>query len=149
MAYNIVLDTNVLISAMRSRGGASFRLVSLLGDQRFNVAVSVPLMLEYESVASRPEAGVPLTSDAIAAILDRICLVGRNTAIFFRWRPHLRDPGDELVLELAVAARCRYIVTYNAKDFQGCEQFGISVISPAAFLRLIGETHEHDQPAPS
>ena len=149
MAHNIVLDTNVLISAMRSRTGASFRLLSLVGDPRFNVAISASLVLEYESVALRPEAGVPLTRDAVFAILDRICAVGRRTAIFFRWRPHLRDAGDEFVLELAVAARCRYIVTHNARDFLGCEQFGIAAVSPAAFLRLIGETHEHGQRAHS
>jgi predicted nucleic acid-binding protein len=60
--------------------------------------------------------------------------------IFFHWRPHLRDPEDEFILELAVAGGCRYIVTFNARDFAGAEQFGIQVISPGTFLRLIGET---------
>lgn len=135
----VVLDTNVVIAAMRSRRGASFRVLSLIGDPRFEIAISVPLVLEYESVAFRPSAGVSLTAQAVDAILDQICSVGRETPIYFQWRPHLRDAGDELVLELAVAAGCRYIVTYNSRDFEGCEQFGIQAISPAEFLRLIGE----------
>jgi putative PIN family toxin of toxin-antitoxin system len=141
---NVVLDTNVIIAALRSRQGASFRILSLLGDPRFRFAISAALVLEYEAVAFRPAAGVPLVPHAIERILDRICLLGYRPAIAFRWRPQLPDPGDEFLLELAVAGGCNYIVTHNARDFRGAERFGIGVVSPGAFLRLLGETHEHD-----
>lgn len=60
-------------------------------------------------------------------------------AIFFLWRPHVRDPGDGLVLDVAIAGRCQYIVTFNRRDFVGCEEFGIEAITPAQFLRIMGE----------
>ena len=66
----------------------------------FRVNVSVPLVLEYEAVAMRPEAGVPLIEEDVEAILDHPCAVGRRNEIFFLWRPFLRDPGDDLVLEV-------------------------------------------------
>jgi putative PIN family toxin of toxin-antitoxin system len=136
---DVVLDTNVVIAAMRSRDGASFRVLSLIGDPRFRLAISVPLIVEYEAVAMRRHSGIPLESDAIVSILDHICAVGRRVEIFFHWRPHLRDAEDEFILELAVAGGCRYIVTHNSRDFAGAEQFGIEVISPGKFLRLLGE----------
>jgi len=136
---DVVLDTNVVIAAMRSRRGASFRVLSLVGDPRFRLAISVPLIVEYEAVSMRSGTGIPLDTDEISTILDHLCAVGRPVQIYFQWRPQLRDAEDEFILELAVAGGCRYIVTHNARDFAGAEQFGVEVISPAAFLRLIGE----------
>jgi putative PIN family toxin of toxin-antitoxin system len=139
MTYDVVLDTNVIISGLRSRRGASFRVLELLGDSRFRVHLSVPLVLEYESVAKRPETEIPFSPGEIDAFLDSLCAVGRRHPIFFLWRPYLRDPGDEFVLEVAVAGGCRYIVTHNLRDFAGVEDFGVSAITPKEFLRLIGE----------
>jgi len=132
----IVLDTNVLISAMRSRRGPAFRLVSLLGTGRFEISLSVALALEYESVLGRATA---LSAEEIVEVLDFLCSIAVRQKVFFLWRPKLRDPGDDLVLELAVASRSRTIVTFNQRDFAGAEQFGINVLSPARFLREIGE----------
>jgi predicted nucleic acid-binding protein len=89
---DVVLDTNVVIAAMRSNRGASFRVLSLVGDERFRIAISVPLMVEYEAVALRTGTGIPLEPEDILAILDRICALGRRVKIFFQWRPHLPDP---------------------------------------------------------
>ncbi|HEU4453015.1 MAG TPA: putative toxin-antitoxin system toxin component, PIN family [Longimicrobium sp.] len=139
-AHEIVLDTNVLISAMKSRTGASFKLLSLVDSGRFRVNVSVPLVLEYEAVAMRHEAGVPLSEEDVEAILDHLCAVGRRNEIFFLWRPFLRDPGDDLVLEAAVSGGCAYIVTHNIRDFAGCESFGIQAVTPGEFLKVIGES---------
>lgn len=137
--YRIVIDTSVLVAGLGSPSGASFRLLSLLGDARFTTAVSVPLVLEYESATKRAEVRLPVTAAQIDTVLDYICAVSERHEIFFLWRPHLRDPGDEMVLELAVAAQCNFIVTFNVKDFACAEQFGIRVVKPLEFLKMIGE----------
>lgn len=134
----VVLDTNVLVAGLRSRRGASFKLLSLVGSERFGINVSVPLVFEYEDVLFRPEVGVPLSRAAIEAVLDYHCTVARHHEIFFLWRPYLKDPRDDLVLELAVKAGCQFIVTHNVRDFAGCEHFGIQALTPAEFLEIIG-----------
>jgi predicted nucleic acid-binding protein len=97
------------------------------------------LALEYEDVLLRPELGISLQRDAIEGLLDYYCAVARHHEIFFLWRPCLQDPGDDMVLELAVKAGCRAIITYNQRDFAGCEHFGVSTLTPAEFLDRIGE----------
>lgn len=139
MTYHIVLDTNVVVSGLRSQIGASYRVLELVADDRVRLHLSVPLLFEYESVLTRPEAGVPLSGEAIERFVDDLCAVGQNHAIFFLWRPHLRDPGDEMVLEAAIAGRCQYIITHNLRDFAGSGQFGIQAITPGHFLRILGE----------
>ncbi len=135
----IVIDTNVFLSALRSHHGASFLLLTLIGQSSlFEINLSVPLVLEYEDVAKRPVLVPNLTAQDVDDILDYLCSVAHKHAIFFLWRPFLRDPKDDMVLELAVEAQCEYIVTFNRKDFAGCEQFGIAAITPQEFLRHIG-----------
>ncbi|HEX8452891.1 MAG TPA: putative toxin-antitoxin system toxin component, PIN family [Longimicrobium sp.] len=135
----IVIDTNVLVAGLRSRNGVAFLLLSLVGTERCGINLSVPLVLEYEDVLLRREAGIPLSASDIDAVLDFHCSVARTHEIFFLWRPYLRDPKDDMVLELAVKAGCPFIVTYNERDFAGCERFGIKALTPAAFLKKIGE----------
>jgi putative PIN family toxin of toxin-antitoxin system len=135
----IVLDTNVLVAGLRSRHGASFRLLQLLGTGRFEVAISVPLVLEYEDVLMRHVRMVGFDETEIAAVIDYLCAVGQRQRIYYLWRPFLRDPKDDLVLELAVAAICEGIVTFNAKDFAGVDRFGLWVMTPRQFLVRIGE----------
>ena len=134
----IVLDTNILEAAMRSRRGASFALLSQVGKGRFEIALSVPLVLEYEDVLMR-QAGI-MNRDPIAVtdLLDYVCAVGKQQTIFYLWRPGLSDPGDDMVLELAVAANCTVIVTHNRRDFAGAARFGVRVLSPAEFLDELG-----------
>jgi putative PIN family toxin of toxin-antitoxin system len=131
----VVLDTSVLVAAMRSRRGASFELVARLGKGSFEVAVSVPLVLEYESALLRHLAASPLTEDDVRALIDYVCVVAIQQEVFFLWRPFLRDPSDDLVLELAVAAGCDAVVTHNVRDFQGAEKLGIQIITPGRFLQ--------------
>jgi putative PIN family toxin of toxin-antitoxin system len=140
MAFEIVLDTNVVISGLRSRLGASFRVLDLLGDPRFRAHLSVPLLFEYEAVAKRSEARVPFSAAEIDDFLDSVCEVTRHQEIFFLWRPYLRDAGDDLVLEVAIAGGCNYIVTHNLRDFAGAEKFGVTAVTPQQFLRLMGES---------
>lgn len=137
--WRVVLDISVLVAALRSRRGASYRLLSLLGDERFETNISVPLLLEYEAAAKRLIGTIPLTEEDIAAILDYICAVSRRWKLHYLWRPVLRDPKDEMVLELAVTAGCEFIITHNVRDFEGAEQFGIRVVTPREFLVEIGE----------
>ena len=135
----IVIDTNVFLSALRSNRGASFLLLMLVGQTNlFEVNLSVPLVLEYEDVAKRPGLVPLLSMQAIDNILDYLCSVAHRHTIFFLWRPFLKDPKDDMVLELAVEAQCDYIVTFNRKDFVGSDQFGVAVVTPQGFLRKIG-----------
>ncbi len=138
MVYGIVIDTNVFIAALRSRNGASFKLLGLIGRKHFDLFVSVPLVLEYESIAKKQSRLLGLLHSDIDDILDYICRVSEHREIFFLWRPFLKDPKDDMVLELAVESEVDFIVTFNLRDFSGTEQFGIKAVTPQGFLREIG-----------
>ena len=135
----IILDTNVLHSALRSQLVASFRLLSLIEDSRFQINLSVALVLEYEDVLKRPAMNLQSTHQEIDDVLDFLCQNANLREIFYLWRPTLRDPKDDFVLELAVESNCDYIVTFNTKDFTEAKNFGIKAIKPSEFLRIIGE----------
>lgn len=135
----VVMDTNVIVSALRSSCGASYKLLWLIGSDKFEVNISVPLVLEYEDAAKRLLEEVELSEEEIDDILDYICGEANAQEVFYLWRPFLKDADDEMVLELAVAAGCAYIVTYNKADFEGVERFGLKVITPREFLEEIGE----------
>lgn len=138
MPASIVLDTNVLISGLRSRRGASYRILELVGGSEFKLNVSVPLVMEYEEVAKREARALGLTHADVDDLLDYLCTVANHREIYFLWRPVLRDASDDMVLELAVEAACDFIVTHNVRDFAGAETFGVRVVSPGAFLKRIG-----------
>lgn len=134
----IVIDTNVFVTAQRSQRGASARLLTLLGTGQFDLHLSVPLAFEHESVLLRQRHELGLTQQDVEDVVDSVCAISKHHKIHFLWRPYLRDEKDDLVLELAVAARAALIITYNQRDFQGAEQFGIRAITPREFLREIG-----------
>jgi putative PIN family toxin of toxin-antitoxin system len=129
----VVLDTSVLVAGWRSRAGASFALLEHLRDGSFEVAVSVPLVLEYEAVLLRH-----LTAGRgkahVAALVDYLCATGRRQNIFFLWRPLLRDAKDDMVAEVAIASSASAIITHNVRDFDAVEPFGVRVLTPARFL---------------
>lgn len=137
--YTIVIDTNVLAAALQSSRGAAYKLLMLIGTGKFTFYLSVPLLLEYEDVAKRLLEAISLDNQDIDAILDYICATAQRQQIFYLWRPYLKDPKDDMVLELAVSAGCNFIVTYNGKDFMGAEHFGLHVLTPREFLEKIGE----------
>jgi putative PIN family toxin of toxin-antitoxin system len=137
--HHIVIDTNVVYAALRSRRGASYRLLMLLGSEAFEVYISVPLVLEYEDVIKRSLGDLTLTEQDVDYILDYICAVGQHQRLFYLWRPYLKDAQDDMILELAVAAGCDTIITYNERDLKGAEQFGIEILTPRTFLKRIGE----------
>jgi len=127
-----------MVAALKSREGASYALLSQFAEQRFEVAISVPLVLEYEDALNRKIQG-STAADDIEAFVDYICQAAHRQSIFFLWRPCLPDPKDDMVLELAFAAGCDGIVTHNQRDFAGAERFGIQVYSPRDFLRALKE----------
>lgn len=134
---NVVLDTSVLVAAARSRRGASDALLRRLPSSRFQPVVSVALFVEYRSVLLRPENLLQRSTAQAEGFLDFFLSASHLQEIFFHWRPALPDPNDEIVLELAVAAGCRYIVTHNLRDFRGTEKWGIAAITPGEFLKVI------------
>jgi putative PIN family toxin of toxin-antitoxin system len=131
-----VLDTNVLVSAFRSREGVAFRLISLLREGRFEISISVPLALEYEDVLLRRTL---LNEEAVLTVVRYLSSIAHRQEIFFLWRPGLPDPKDDMVLELAVASQAKYIITYNGRDFATAERFGIQAVTPKVFLNIVGD----------
>ena len=134
----IVIDTNVLVAGLRSRRGYAFRLLQLVGARRFDINLSVPLVLEYEEVLHRLMPDVGVSDRVVNDVLNYLSSVARLHPIYFLWRPYLQDPQDEMVLELAVKAGCDYIVTFNKRHFRNCERFDIKPVSPREFLASIG-----------
>lgn len=136
----VVLDTSVLVAAARSKSGASHALLARLPDAGFQMVISVALFAEYRAVLLRPENLQQRTPPQAEHFLDFLISVSHLQEVFFQWRPALPDADDDLILELAVAAGCRYIVTHNVRDFRGTEQWGIAPVTPGDFLKLIKTT---------
>ena len=134
----IVLDTNILVSGLRSRRGSAFQILSLVGTGKFDIHLSVPLVLEYQEVLQRQSSNLYITSEDIENLIAFYCSIATRHQIYFLWRPYLPDPKDDMVLELAVKAKCDSVVTYNLRDFVGIEKFGLKVLSPVEFLITIG-----------
>ncbi len=145
-AYNlaqmrVVFDTSVLVAAARSRNGASFALVAAIPAPRFEICLSVGLYAEWQDVLSRPEHLPPgRTAQDARKFLRFLAGHAHLQDIFFLWRPFLSDPDDDMILELAFAAGCRYIVTHNVRDFRGCDQLGTEAITPREFLAVLKQT---------
>lgn len=137
----IVIDTSILVAAARSRQGASFALMSSLPNPRFEFALSVALYTEWRAVLTRPEHLPPglAAADALA-YLRYLASVAHLQEVFYLWRPFLRDPNDDMVLECAVAAGCQYLVTHNVRDFQRTAELGVQAITPSAFMALLRST---------
>lgn len=102
--WQIVIDTNILVAALKSKRGASFKILSLLKSGKYKIHLSVPMVLEYEAVLSRKKLNLNLTKKEIENLLDIICLSGVKHDIWYLWRPISSDPKDEFVAELAINA---------------------------------------------
>jgi putative PIN family toxin of toxin-antitoxin system len=134
----VVLDTNVLVSAFRSSLGASYRLLQTLEQGMWRPVISPTLAFEYEAVLKRGSKEMGLTLQDIDDFVEYLCSRSRLVQIYFRWRPILRDADDDRILEVAVRARSA-IVTFNRRDFAGAERFGVEVMSPKDLLAAIGD----------
>ena len=134
----VVLDTSVLVAAARSQRGASFELLSSIPAPAFQPCLSVGLYTEWQEVLTRPEHLPPgQTPQDVLRFLRYLASKSHLQEIHFLWRPFLADADDDLVLELAFAAGCRYLVTHNVKDFGGSGQLGVTTLVPRDFLNLI------------
>lgn len=134
----VILDTNVLVAALRSKTGASHRLLlQLAGTSKWQPCVSTALILQYESVLRWHALEIGLTQNDADVWINFICEAARECQIRFRWRPMSADAGDDLVLEVAIAAGARYIITFNKRDFVEAAKFGIEVVTPREFLNTL------------
>ena len=132
-----MIDTNVFIAALRSSSGASHQIILAADRGDFQMVLSVPLLAEYDDVSARPDMGISIPASAVEAIIRRIAMVAHKQQIYFLWRPLLPDPKDDMVLEVAIASGATHIVTFNSKDLRLATQFGIIVLTPADFIRLL------------
>lgn len=136
----MILDTDVIVAAIRSSTGASAEIVRRVLRGEVQIELSVALVLEYEAVATRDEhlqAG-GLTEGEALTVVDALVALARPVDIHFRWRPQLRDADDEMVLETAINAEDRTIITFNVRDFAGAaDQFDVALATPAQFLESL------------
>ena len=136
----VVLDTNVVVSGLRSPAGASALLLDHALRRRFTLLLSVALALEYEAACSDPAQRIvsELTEVEVGTIVTALCRVAEPVSARFLWRPQLRDPADEMVLEAAINGKADALATFNSKDFGDVPaRFGISMLSPQHVLRRI------------
>lgn len=132
------MDTSVIVAALRSRTGASNRLIELVALERLRPLVTTALFLEYEDVLLRPEhrLATGMAELDVEGFLAAFASAAEPVEVSFRWRPQLRDPGDELVLEAAVNGRAEALVTHNVGDFVSAMRlFDVRVLTPREFLK--------------
>lgn len=130
----IVIDTNVLYAGLYSASGKSYQLLKAISEGSVRIALSTPLLFEYEEVLKRNQAVLNLNDSEVDAVLDNLCALADFQTVYFLWRPCLPDASDDMVLELAVAAQVSRIVSFNAKDFRPATRFGIEIVTPKIML---------------
>lgn len=132
-----MIDTNVLVAALRSSTGASHEILLAADRGEFEVALSVPLLAEYDDVCHRPNSGISIPAWAVDDFINRIAQISRQQTIHYLWRGILPDPKDDMVLEVAVAAGVSYIITFNHRHLKQASEFGIAVATPSEFLTIL------------
>ena len=136
----LILDTAAMVAAIRSDAGASRRLLVAALERRFTLLASVPLMIEYQAVMTRPEhlKASGLSAGDVDVLLDAVAAVVEPVRLAFLWRPAVRDPNDDMVLEAAVNGRADAIVTFNVRDFgETAKRFGVEVLPPGAAWKRV------------
>lgn len=136
----VVLDTSIIVAALRTRHGAANAVLRLVAKRRLVALATPPLFLECEDVLKRPEQQLVhgLAADAVDRFLAELAALLEPVEIHFRWRPQARDPSDEMVLEAAINGSADALVTYNVADFRSAgERFGIPIVRPGDILGKI------------
>jgi putative PIN family toxin of toxin-antitoxin system len=139
--FRAVLDTSIIVAALRSRSGASNRLLELVALGRLRPLVSTALFLEYEEVLLRPEnrLATGMSEQDVEDVLAALASAAEAVDVNFRWRPQLKDPKDEFVLEAAVNGHADALVTHNVGDFEPATRlFGLRVLLPREVLKELG-----------
>ena len=135
-----VLDTDVVVAAMRSPSGASAAILRAAIDKRVTLVMTVPLIVEYEATCRRAQhrLAAGLSEEEVGIFLDGLAAIAEPVESHFLWRPQLRDAGDEMVLEAAVNGHAEAIVTFNLRDFgKAPGDFGVALLRPGEALRRI------------
>lgn len=133
-----VLDTSVLMAAMLSPRGASQQWLRQLPSSPAMPALSVALYMEWQAVLMRPEHRPTGVTDAqMMGFLRYLASLSHLQDVHYLWRPFLRDPDDDMVLECAAASGSRYIVTHNVRDFRRSPELGVDAITPGSFLQIL------------
>jgi len=135
-----ILDADVIVAALRSRTGASAEIVRRVLRGELSIGLSVAMVLEYEAVATRPDhvTASGLSVEDILTVIDALAAQVKPVETHFSWRPQLRDPDDEMILEAAVNAQASAIVSFNVKDFGDVpKQFGIEILLPRTALERL------------
>jgi putative PIN family toxin of toxin-antitoxin system len=133
----VVADTDVIVAAMRSPGGATAAILRAARQSKITLLVSVPLAVEYEATCSEAEhrLAAGLSEREVEIFLDAVMAMAEPVKTHFLWRPQLRDPGDEMVLETAVNGRADGLVTFDVRDFGTVPaRFGIELMIPREVL---------------
>jgi predicted nucleic acid-binding protein len=136
-----------MVAALRSDRGASRQLLLSALDGRIDVLLSVPLMLEYEATLTRREhlEASGLSVHQVGEILDAFAKIAVRVPLRFLWRPRLKDPGDEMVLETAVNGAAERLVTFNERHFaSAAREFGIRVQMPSDTWKEVRRRHEKE-----
>ena len=138
----LVLDTNIVVAGLRSPTGVSAALLDRALSRAFTLILTVALALEYEAVCRDPaqRAVSGLSEAEVGTIISALCAVAEPVSPWFLWRPQLRDPADEMVLEAAINGNANALVTFNQRDFGDApKHFGIALLSPQQALRRIAK----------
>jgi putative PIN family toxin of toxin-antitoxin system len=134
----VVLDTDVVVTALRSVTGGSNPVLREVALGRLVPLVTPALFLEYEAVLKRAEQRIVHGLDlrAIDRFLAALASASEAVEISFQWRPQLTDANDEMVFEAAVNGRADALVTHNVKDFaKAAPKFGLRVLRPGEVLK--------------
>lgn len=135
-----VLDTNVVVAALRSTRGASAAVLRAIRGGRGTMLLSTPLLLEYEAICKERQHldAAQLSAEDVDIVLNVLAARAERVEPTYRWRPQLRDAGDELVLEAAANGRADALVTFNTRDFAAAApRFGLELMGPRDLLRRI------------
>ena len=139
MVRRIVVDTNILVSAILSPDGAAREVLRRCLTGRYRPLIGNALFLEYEDVLSREKlfAAAPIGPEDREALLDAFLGACQWIEIAFLWRPNLPDEADNHLVELAVAGNAEAIITHNARDVASGDLVfdGIRIVAPGDLLK--------------